>query len=339
MKKTIILFSKSVLCFSLIFAMFSCSLAVYAQDAAADTTEMEPFIRIDRDDAEAYDRDLENLRFITGDRYEFVEVSRKYGIEPDYVPDETGLDTLDISASAQFNDWQFRILAEQLREAADGKEIYIVDLRRESHALLNGRPFSVYGLHNWTNQGLSTEEITAAEEQLFSSFVGTTLTAFPKADDGPGEAYEYEVESFMTEKELVESEGLNYIRIPVQDHTWPKPEAVDQFKNLIKEAGIDNLWLHIHCHAGKGRTGAFLAIYDKMKNPDVSMEEIAIRQAMLGGTYLLYTEDSDSYKVPLYQEKKEMTYLFDRYVAENRDSCYEISWSEWLAGQELKNAA
>ncbi len=339
MKKVIPLFAKTAICFSLIIAMFSCNLAAYAQDAEAGSSEMEPFIRIDRDDPEAYDRDLENLRFITGDRYEFVEVSKKYGIEPDYVPDETGLATLDISASAQFNDWQFRILAEQLREAADGKEIYIVDLRRESHAFLSGRPFSVYGLHNWTNQDLSAEESKVEEEQLFRSFVGFTLTACPKADDGPGEAYEYAIESFITEKKLVESEGLHYIRIPVQDHTWPDPDAIDKFIDLIKEVGIEILWLHIRCHAGKGRPGAFLAIYDKMKNPEVSMEEIAVRQAMLGGTYLLYTEDSDSYKVPLYREKYEMTWLFDQYVAENKDSNYEISWSEWLNAQEFEEAA
>ena len=60
---------------------------------------------------------------------------------------------------------------------------------------------------------------------------------------------EYERESCMSEKELVESEGIHYIRIPVTDHTWPEPEYVDEFLELIKNVGMDNLWLHVHCHA------------------------------------------------------------------------------------------
>ncbi len=42
-----------------------------------------------------------------------------------------------------------------------------------------------------------------------------------------------------------------------------------------------------------------MMLYDMMRNPDVAMEDILIRQTMLGGNYPLYTEESDSYKVPL----------------------------------------
>ncbi len=333
-------FIRLAFCFFLCVAMMTGPLQVLAQDAAgSEAPETTTFIRIDRDDPAAYDRPLENLRLITGDRYAFREADRKYGIAPDYIPNETGLDTLNISASAQFNDWQFHDLAAQLREVADGKEIIIVDLRRESHALLNGRPFSVYGTHNWSNPGLSADEIMADETRRFSAMIGTTITAHPKKNDAPGKAYTYHIESFMTEKELVESEGLTYMRIPVKDHSWPEPEAIDQFISLIREKGIDHLWLHLHCHAGKGRTGAFLFIYDVMKNPDLPVEDIAVRQTLLGSTCLLYTEDSDSFKVPLYLEKKEMAYLFSRYVDENRDSGYALSWSEWLEAQEAGDAA
>ena len=169
--------------------------------------------------------------------------------------------------------------------------------------------------------------------------MGTTLEAHPKVDDEPGEAYKYEIDRFQSEKELTEDEGLYYVRFPLKDHCWPDAEYVDQFIDLIKELGIDNLWLHIHCHAGKGRTGSFLIMYDKMKNPDVPIKEIAIRQAMLGASYMLYTENSDSWKAPLYEEKARMTYLFEDYVNENKDTNYALPWSEWLEGQELEAAA
>lgn len=181
-------------------SIIACSFGACAEDVS----EYEPFIRIDRDDAEAYNRELDNLRIITGDMYEFRELGGEYGIPSDYIPDKTGLDTLDVSASAQFNDWQLAELANQLRKVAGKKKNVILDLRRESHALLNGRPFSIYGQHNWSNLGLSAEEIMADEELFFSALVGTTIEAHPKVGDEPGEAYEYEIDSFQSEKELTE---------------------------------------------------------------------------------------------------------------------------------------
>ncbi len=82
-----------------------------------------------------------------------------------------------------------------------------------------------------------------------------------------------------------------------------------------------------------------MCLYDMMKNPDVALEDIVTRQAMTGGNYLLYTEQSDSYKAPLYDEIAENIRLFYEYVQENHETNYELSWSEWLAGQSIGMAA
>lgn len=39
------------------------------------------------------------------------------------------------------------------------------------------------------------------------------------------------------------------------------------------------------------------------------------------------------------KEKAEMTYKFEEYVNENKDTDYALPWSEWLKQQELKEAA
>ena len=298
-------------------------------DAEA-TDDFEPFIRIDRDDPDAWQRELENTRFITKGAYELGEADPKYGIDPTFVPSTEGMDALDISGSAQFGVQQFHDLADTLRGYADGKDIYVIDCRRESHALLNERPFSWYGLHNWSNEDLSVDEVEAAEREFFGDMVGTTIQAFTKEDDNRGQMAEYDVQSFMTERELVESEGIHYVRIPVRDHSWPAPEEVDAFVDLVKGIDMDNTWLHFHCHAGKGRTTALMVAYDIMKNPTVPLEDICVRHAMLGGIYSLYTSPDAGYKVPLYEEKAQMTRLFYDYVNENRDDGYATSWSEWL---------
>lgn len=59
------LFKKAALYVTLI------CIAVTVCPFGAHAAEYEPFIRIDRDDPQAYDRELENLRIITGDMYAF----------------------------------------------------------------------------------------------------------------------------------------------------------------------------------------------------------------------------------------------------------------------------
>ena len=62
---------------------------------------------------------------------------------------------------------------------------------------------------------------------------------------------------------------------------------------------------------------------------------------MLGGSYPLYTEDSDNYKVPYYAIKAKMTPLFYEYVQQQHDLNYDMTWSQWLTSSlsEIDNAA
>ena len=291
----------------------------------------EPFIRIDGDSPDVWKTDLYKFRIITKGMYEFEEPDSKYGITG-MDPDTTGMDTLNISGSAEFSEQQFMKLAETLRKVSDGKEIYIIDLRRESHALLNGISFSWCGPYNWSNIGLSAEEIENDQDQRFGSLVGKTMTAYPREDLMPfGEGVEYQVETYQTEKDLVEKQGFHYLRIPVLDITWPAPEEVDQFIEFVKGIDMDQVWLHFHCAAGKGRTGSFMFMYDMMKNPEVDRMDIMVRQAKLGGNYMLYKgDDDDAFKQKIYAERSEMAQLFCDYVDENRASGYTVKWSDWL---------
>lgn len=65
-----------------------------------------PFIRMDRDEPEAWKRELDNVRFIKGNLYSLQKTNAKYKIE-DASPNEEGLADLCISGSAQFSLPQF----------------------------------------------------------------------------------------------------------------------------------------------------------------------------------------------------------------------------------------
>ena len=84
----------------------------------------EVFIRIDRDDPEAWKNNLANVRYLTEER---------------------------MSGSAQFSAEQFRTLAKQLREQS--QKIWIIDCRMESHGLINGIAVSWCGEDIGANLG------------------------------------------------------------------------------------------------------------------------------------------------------------------------------------------
>ena len=195
------------------------------------------------------------------------------------------------------------------------------------------------GSHNWANAGMTSAEAEADEAACFGGMIGTTVSAFAREDDTPINETRINIRSVTTERELVEREGFVYVRLAIQDHTWPTPEEIDDFIRLVRDLDPDQVWLHFHCQAGKGRTGIMMMIYDMMRNPDVAMEDIAIRQTMLGGSYPLYTEDSDSYKVPHYAEKAWMTPLFYAYVQQAHAGGFSVLWSDWLAAREAEDPA
>ena len=89
---------------------------------AAAAEPSVPFIRMDRDNPDAWLEELDNVRFVKDSLFAFRNVNQKYGIDPEYHPDTKGLDTLCISGSAQFSIPQFRTLADSLRSCAAGRK-------------------------------------------------------------------------------------------------------------------------------------------------------------------------------------------------------------------------
>ena len=303
--------------------------------AAAAESGFEPCFRFDNG-MDAWQNPLKNLRFLTEGAYTLkpvdAEIAEASGIDPDYMPDTKGMDTLNISGSAVFSENHFRDLAERLRELAEGKEIYVVDCRIEDHSLVNGISVSWYGDRNWANMGMTLAEAEEDERRRFGALEGSVITVYQVSDNTKGESVEMEVETVMSEKELVENEGFHYLRLPCQDHSWPYEEAVDQFISFVQTLDMDQVWLHFHCHAGKSRTAIFMAIYDMMKNPDVPFEDIMLRHAMTGSNYLPYA-DPESDIAEVYELRAKRIRQVYEYLQE-MDGNYTIPWSEWIANKE-----
>ena len=310
-------------------------LAVLFSTAAGEA--FQPFYRFDLDSADAWQEKLANTRFLTKGAWRFTPLSPEkcglYGLDPALLPSEKGLDSLCVSGSAQFSENQFRQLSETLRTLAGGRQIWIIDCRLESHALLNGISVSWYGDHNWGSKGLTLDEAEAREQSLFGALPGSVVTVYTAPDNAPEDPHDLPVDRWMTERELVESEDFHYLRLAANDHSWPEEEAVDTFLAFVDEldrtVGPDRVWLHFHCQAGKSRTGIFMAIYDMIRNPDVSFEDIMLRHALTGSSYFPYVDEASELREIYALRARRIRQVYDYLHSGDR-----IPWSRWLTQTE-----
>jgi len=270
------------------------------------------YLRIDRDNVTAWKARLANARHLNEER---------------------------MSGCAQFSKNQFQKWASALRKKSEN--VWIVDCRLETHGFINGIAVSWANILNNANLGKSTAEVEA-EEVALARLVGTTVSAYTMDTDPPKLAMDFTVETWETERELVEAEGFGYLRLPCPDHIWPPAEAIDEFIAFAKDLPED-AWLCFHCHAGSGRTGALMTIWEMMQKPDAALEETLQHQADTGSTNMVARSTSDTQpggglpegpaltRKRATQQRIIMVRAMYRYIQENHAANYAVTWSDWLA--------
>lgn len=248
-----------------------------------------------------------------------------------------GLDKLNASASAQFTVENFKPMISRLQEMK-AKNITIVDLRRESHCFINGLPYFWFLSSEFDHLNKSVEEIEIDEQKRVTSLKSSNKAIVLKTKEinntkmpDPTSETEIETNEVTYEKDLVETAGLNYLRIAITDQSAPSIQAIDQFLMYYKTH--KDSWLHFHCNAGKGRTTTFLALYDMMHNAkDVDLQTIIKRQKLIGqgGANLLSADGTNGdLKSSEYIQRLEIIKEFYQYSKENEDD-FDTLFSVWL---------
>lgn len=244
----------------------------------------------------------------------------------DFADLDEGFYDIPASGSGQFSELSFKGLVSALSQSL----MIVVDLRQESHGLINGKAVSwTDGRYNWANAQCTSEEIERDERKHLQQAVENGQLLL-NAHTIP---QEWIVERVQTEKEFICSLGFPYVRIPVQDHCRPTDQVVDQFVQLIVSLPPET-WIHFHCRAGKGRTTTFLTMYDMMLNAShVSLESILTRHKLIGGTDLFKIHEPTHYKHELAITRLEFVKKFYLYCQQVPD--FTLSWSEWLERQAI----
>jgi hypothetical protein len=134
----------------------------------------------------------------------------------------------------------------------------------------------------------------------------------------------------IPESEEAKKNGFLYTHLKVGSKFISSDETVDSvvifFNSLPK-----NMWVHFHCHYGKGRTSIMLVMYDIFKNaPKVSLNDIVKRQYLLGSEDLLNTVlwRKGSYTKEQLQERATFITQFYEFVCQRKAGGIQ-RWSEW----------
>ena len=255
--------------------------------------------------------------------------------DPDYEPSLEGLRQLNISGSSDLSAKELDWVKAEIEKLTDGP-IYIIDVRGESHGLINGLHVSRYGANNWGNVGKTHAQIVAEEAAEIHAIKGQTIDIYSLSKNDNYQPTESgrsvtEATSAQTEEEACTERGLGYARFTVPDRAFPGDSELEAFVEFVQKLPA-NAWLHFHCQAGAGRTTQYMIFYDMMRNLSVPLKDIAYRQCLLGGNYLLYDGSApgeDPVKAELCAEKAQMIPLFYQYIQENFPTGYKTKWSQW----------
>ena len=217
---------------------------------------------------------------------------RNFRTTRDDIPEgyeRAGLADLNMSGSGQFSVSQLTVLIDRLKQfGISPSQIVIVDLREEPHAFINGDAVRWYAKDAWWTRGSPVNLVLDDEKKRLKGIsLGQEISVnrIVHKNEAGQIAYLapefYTVRSLTTEAQVVSATGASYVRDPVTDHMKPDDQDVDQFLDLVKRLS-PRVWVHFHCHAGRGRTSTFMILYDILRNPELSLDAIIDRQVQLG---------------------------------------------------------
>lgn len=219
---------------------------------------------------------------------------------------------LKVSASGAFGENGAKYIA------ALSPVVTVLDLRLESHGLINGRAVTWSSEHDWSNVGLSQEEALAREKRyLYEIHIGDKIE-------------KTKIRSVETEESLIRSLKQNYVRLTLPEGVRPSDAQVDRFLEILRDLPHDS-WIHFEDRSGRGRSTEFLAMYDMLKNAALAdFDEILRRNALLShDESLLVLPGSQDWEYPYKQDRMEFLKEFYNY-AKARLNDGNLTWSQWI---------
>ncbi|KAL8658722.1 MAG: hypothetical protein Q9202_007455 [Teloschistes flavicans] len=270
---------------------------------------------------------------------------------------QEGLAKLNMVGCPQFSKSAFA----RIKELSSSRKPFVLDLREEFHAFVEGISVSWYasGNHNWgKNPGRSAEEIHA---KLFKKIDKLKCKSGPlvipsRADLKKQTESQWQtkmggiepltIEDFtnaeiQTESEMVKGFGGEYKHFPIADHTRPSDTMIDGIVATFRDiAALDrDITIVVHCHGGMGRTTFVMTMYDMLHNArHVARDVIVARQIKLRRRDEARPDqlpEAKAYQKLYAAEKVALRNVFYQYAQQNPiGKPGAVSWTQFLAANQ-----
>jgi hypothetical protein len=244
----------------------------------------------------------------------------------------TGLAELRLSGSASLSLPEHMA---QIKAAAKGSPVIVVDLREESHAIVDQYPATWMVPNDWSNIGRTQPEVLHDEQQRIAALKNEQQVVLTdnfewKTGVVPPRTVTQVAPVVQSEQALVEGAGCTYVRLAVTDHLRPTDEQTDRFIDLVR--GLpEGTTLHVHCKGGMGRTTTFMAMYDMLRNArHVGAGDIIDRQKEIGFGYDLRSDGLHVERRDFKEDRRQFIRAFHTYAQHNPGGL-PLNWSQWLA--------
>ena len=244
-------------------------------------------------------------------------------------PTRKGFDSLMASASGQISETTLKNILPKMQG-----DIYIVDVRQESHGFLNGEPIGWYGYRNYQNRDKTPDQVLKIENSLLAGIAkkkkvtvsyieekvnGTVLKTLEKR---------VPVEKVERVDEFWKRQNLKFKRFFVTDHRRPSPEQVDQFIKFV-DSLPQGTWTHFQCRAGRGRSSTFLIMYDILRNAKkVSLNDMIRRHHFIGGINFRAHRVTPRWKSRATIRRRNFIKRFYEYASSSK-GYGKVSYSQW----------
>jgi protein-tyrosine phosphatase len=260
---------------------------------------------------------------------------RRWRVTDDFAApgvDTRGFCELGCSGSAQFSAAAWDVI---VRRLGDPAQLYVVDLRQESHGFVDGAAVSWYARNNWGALGLGDGDAAALERLRLLLLGQSDELWLARADEvkaGRPLAWTRRARGRVaSEREQLALPEGHYLRLWVTDHLRARDEVLDQWVAFVRglPAGAR---VHVHCRGGKGRSATFIAFYDMLRNAHaVDLETILTRNRLLSDYDLRALPAAGSAKAPFAPARQELLGAFYRYARAVHASHggAPVSFSQW----------
>ncbi|PAB38999.1 protein-tyrosine phosphatase family protein [Pseudomonas savastanoi] len=224
-----------------------------------------------------------------------------------------------------------------IRAGLGGGPLTVLDLREESHAIVNGLPVTLRGPMDWANAGLPQVDGAARESAMITELkraksVTLVDANYVKGKKSNPQTTELKDLNVQSEREVVTAVGATYRRVAITDHNRPSPEATDELVNIMRHCLQANESVVVHCNGGRGRTTTAMTMVDMLKNArNHSAETLIRRMAKLSYDYNMTDLGSISaLKRPFLEDRLKFLHAFHDY-ARNNPSGLPLNWTQWRA--------